>query len=86
MNRVYKLAAENGFFCLSDTNQCNLFSRRDLDGNELKKLLPGLFSNLVSLQTLWVNDAFLQVLFYKHNMATFHDNDSLRFAQETYMS
>ena len=52
MNRVYKLAAENGFFGLSDTNSCNLFSRRDLDGNELKKLLPGLFSNLVSLQQL----------------------------------
>ena len=65
---------------------CFRISRRDLDGNELKKLLPGLFSNLVSLQTLWVNDAFLQVLFYKHNMATFHGNDSLRFAQETYMS
>ena len=52
MNRVYKPAAENGFFCLSDTNSCNLFSRRDLDGNELKKLLPGFFSNLVSLQQL----------------------------------
>ena len=62
-----------------------MFPRRDLDGNELKKLLPGLFSNLVSLQTFWVNYAFLQVLFYKHNMATFHNNDSLRFAQETYV-
>ena len=52
MNMVYKLGVENGFFCLSDTNLCNLFSRRDLEVNELKKLLPGLFSNLVSLQTL----------------------------------
>ena len=33
-----------------------------------------------------MNDAFLQVLFYKHIVATFHDNDSLRFAQETYRS
>ena len=75
-----------GFFVYLTQINVICFPRRDLDGNELKKLLPGLFSNLISLQTLWVNDAFFQVLFYKHNMATFHDNDSLRFAEETYMS
>ena len=40
-----------------------MFFRRDLDGNELKKLPQGSFSKLVSLQTLWVNDAFLCLLF-----------------------
>ena len=52
MNRVYNLTVENLFFRLSDTNSCMLFSRRDLEGNELKKLQSGIFSNLVSLQEL----------------------------------
>ena len=52
MSRVYKLTAENLFFCLSDTNYRMLFSCRDLEGNELKKLLSGIFSNLFSLQEL----------------------------------
>ena len=45
-----------GFFVYLTQINVICFPRRDLDGNELKKLLPGLFSNLVSLQTLWVND------------------------------
>ena len=52
-NMVYKLAVEKGFFFyLSDSNLFHLFSYRDLDGNELKKLPQGSFSNLVSLQEL----------------------------------
>ena len=53
MDSFYKLATENDFFSVYLTHiNCDLFSCRYLNDNELKSLPSGIFSNLSSLRIL----------------------------------
>ena len=53
MDSFYKLATENDFFSVYLTHiNCDLFSCRYLNDNELKSLPSGIFSNLFSLRIL----------------------------------